>query len=141
MILSAISVLALWPSAPRAQFIAFVVAYGVLAGGYNALLPTTIAEVYGVQHYTSVNGIIYFIRGMGALFGAPLAGVILGSHQRGVGLHGGSTAAQMADVHALRTKYNLVAVYDGCLLLASGLCVAYVRWSDARYRGAWRWKA
>jgi MFS family permease len=136
-----VSVLALWPSAPRAQFIAFVVAYGVLAGGYNALLPTTIAEVYGVQHYTSVNSIIYFIRGLGALFGAPLAGVILGSHQRGLGLHPQGSASSVQDVAVLRTKYNMVAVYDGCLLLAAGLCVLYVRWSDARYRGRWQWKA
>lgn len=133
--LSAISVFALWPSAPRPRFIAFVVSYGVLAGGYNALLPTTIAEVYGVQHYTSVNGIIYFIRGMGALFGAPLAGVILGSHQRGL------SASSILDHHVLQTKYNQVALYDGALLLAAGLCVMYVRWSDARYRGSWRWKA
>lgn len=113
-----------------------MVSYGVLAGGYNALLPTTIAEVYGVQHYTSVNGIIYFIRGMGALFGAPLAGVILGSHQRGLGAH-----SPMTDLHALRTKYNQVAFYDGALLLAAGVCVAYVRWSDAKFRGRWQWKA
>ncbi|EKM54905.1 uncharacterized protein PHACADRAFT_185733 [Phanerochaete carnosa HHB-10118-sp] len=138
VLLSAISVLALWPSAPRPRFVAFVVSYGVLAGGYNALLPTTIAEVYGVQHYTSVNSVIYFIRGMGALFGAPLAGVILGSHQRGLGMHSGTS---MMDLHALRTKYNQVALYDGALLLAAGLCVAYVRWSDARYRGRWQWKA
>ncbi|GJE90222.1 MFS general substrate transporter [Phanerochaete sordida] len=134
VLLSAVSVLALWPSAPRPRFTAFVVCYGVLAGGYNALLPTTIAEVYGVQHYTSVNSAVYFIRGMGALFGAPLAGVILGSHQRGL-------APAAADVRALRARYNQVALYDGALLLAAGVCVAYVRWSDARYRGRWQWKA
>ena len=110
--------------------------YGVLAGGYNALLPTTIAEVYGVQHYTSVNSLIYFIRGMGALFGAPLVGVILGSHARG-----GHAGVGNVGVKALKTKYNQVAVYDGALLLAAFFCVAYVRWSDARYRGRWRWKA
>ena len=49
MILSGISVFALWYDAARARFIAFVVFYGILAGGYNALLPTTIAEVYGAD--------------------------------------------------------------------------------------------
>lgn len=138
VLLSAVSVLALWPGAPRARFVAFAVAYDVLAGGYNALLPTTLAEVYGVQHYASVNGAVYFIRGLGALFGAPLAGVILGSHRRGLGLHAAGAAA---DLHTLRAKYTQVAVYDGVLLLAATLCVAYVRWSDARYRGRWQWKA
>ncbi|EKM54904.1 uncharacterized protein PHACADRAFT_197337 [Phanerochaete carnosa HHB-10118-sp] len=140
VILSAISVLTLWPFAPRPRFIAFIVSYGVLAGGYNALLPTTIAEVYGVQHYTSVNGFIYFIRGMGALLGAPLAGVILGSHQRGLGTYTPSGTSAI-DLHMLRTKYNQVAMYDGAVLLAAGLCVAYVRWSDARYKGRWQWIA
>lgn len=139
-LLSAVSVLALWPSAPRARFTAFVVSYGVLAGGYNALLPTTIAEVYGVQHYTSVNSAIYFIRGMGALFGAPLAGVILGSHRRGLGFQPSSVPSAV-DLGVLKTKYNQVAFYDGALLMAAFFCVAYVRWSDARYRGRWQWKA
>ncbi|KAJ3980778.1 major facilitator superfamily domain-containing protein, partial [Lentinula detonsa] len=37
---SAVSVFALWYDAQQARFIAFVVMYGVYAGGYNALLPT-----------------------------------------------------------------------------------------------------
>lgn len=82
VLLSGISVFALWYDASRSRFITFVVFYGILAGGYNALLPTTITEIYGVQNYATANGFIYFIRGLGALFGAPVAGVILGSHQR-----------------------------------------------------------
>ncbi|TFK90066.1 monocarboxylate transporter [Polyporus arcularius HHB13444] len=135
VILSAVSVLALWYDSDRGRFIAFIVLYGVLAGGYNALLPTTIAEVYGVQNYSSVNSFIYFIRGFGALFGAPIAGVILGSHQRG------ASGSKNFAMDALRTRYNDVAVYGGVLLLASGLCVAYVRWLDARNKGGWSWRA
>lgn len=119
---------------------AFVVLYGVWAGGYNALLPTTITEVYGVQNYSSVNGLFYFIRGLGALFGAPIAGVILGTHQRGASASQ-SRSSKMYTMDALRTRYNDVAVYDGALLLASGLCVAYVRWLDARDKGGWSWRA
>ncbi|KAI0713111.1 monocarboxylate transporter [Cerioporus squamosus] len=140
VIFSAVSVFALWYDSDRGRFIAFVVLYGVLAGGYNALLPTTITEVYGVQNYSSVNGFIYFIRGLGALFGAPIAGVILGSHQRGAGAST-SGSSKMFTMDALRTRYNDVAVFDGALLLASGLCVAYVRWLDARDKGGWSWRA
>ncbi|RPD82855.1 MFS general substrate transporter [Lentinus tigrinus ALCF2SS1-7] len=132
---SAVTVFALWYDSDRGRFIAFTVLYGIWAGGYNALLPTTITEVYGVQNYSSVNGFIYFIRGLGALFGAPIAGVILGSHQRGAG------SSKMFTMDALRTRYNDVAVYDGALLLASGFCVAYVRWLDARDKGGWSWRA
>ncbi|KAI0275312.1 MFS general substrate transporter [Gloeopeniophorella convolvens] len=133
VILSGASVLALWLDASRSRFLAFVVLYGIYAGGYNALLPTAIAEVYGAQHYASVNAAIYFIRGLGALFGAPVAGVILGTHQR--------TSVLSEPLGGLKTKYNQVAIYDGVLLLAAGFCAAYVRWLDAKNKGAWVWKA
>ncbi|KAL6304829.1 MFS general substrate transporter [Sparassis latifolia] len=110
----------------------------VLTGGYNALLPTTITEVYGVQNYASVNSFIYFIRGMGAIFGAPIAGLILGSYQRGTSYSSGMLAAGL---EALKSRYNDVAVFAGILLLASGACVACVRWLDARDKGAWAWRA
>ena len=138
VIFSAVSVFALWYDADRARFITFVVFYGVWAGGYNALLPTTITEVFGVQHYSSVNSFIYFIRGLGVLFGAPIAGLILGNHSRGASA---ASRSNMLSMDILRTRYNDVAIFDGALLLASGLCVAYVRWLDARDKGRWSWKA
>jgi MFS family permease len=143
-ILSSLSVFALWYNAAQTRFIAFVVMYGIYAGGYNALLPTTIMEVYGVENYASVNSVMYFIRGLGSIFGPPVAGVILGTHKRGVGAGVGAgmgmdTGVQM--VEGLRKRYNEVVVYDGALLLAAALCVVYVRWLDARDKGRWRWKA
>ncbi|GBE77597.1 hypothetical protein SCP_0104770 [Sparassis crispa] len=138
VILSGVSVMALWYDSSPSRFLAFIIFYGVLAGGYNALLPNTIAEVYGVQNYASVNGFIYFIRGMGAIFGAPIAGLILGSHQRGTSYGSGMLAARL---EALKSRYNDIAVFAGILLLASGACVAYVRWLDARDKGAWAWRA
>ncbi|KAI9066472.1 MFS general substrate transporter [Trametes sanguinea] len=137
VLFSGVAVFALWYDSDRARFLGFVVLYGILAGGYNALLPTTITEVYGVQNYSSVNAFIYFIRGLGALFGAPIAGLILGSHQRGTRLSSGL----MSNLNILKTRYNDVAVFDGVLLLAAGVCVAYVRWLDARDKGKWSWKA
>ena len=140
VIFSAISVFAFWYDSDRSRFLTFIVFYGIWAGGYNALLPTTITEVFGVQHYSSVNGFIYFIRGLGALFGAPVAGLMLGSHSRGANAAARSGNG-MLSADALRTRYNDVAVFDGALLLASGICVAYVRWLDARDKGGWSWKA
>ncbi|THU82127.1 MFS general substrate transporter [Dendrothele bispora CBS 962.96] len=145
--LSSLSVFALWYSPTSSsggggasdinRFIAFVVMYGIYAGGYNALLPTTIMEVYGVENYKSVNSVMYFIRGLGSIFGAPVAGVILGSHKRG----GGGDRGMGRGVEFLRKKYNDVVVYDGVLLMAAAVCVVYVRWLDARDKGRWRWKA
>ena len=132
------SVFALWYDAPRARFVAFVIFYGIYAGGYNALLPTTITEIYGVQNYANVNGFIYFIRGLGAMVGAPLAGIILGNHKRSATM---DTTGININLDALQKKYNNIVIYDGILLIAAGLCVAYVRWLDARDKGKWTWKA
>ncbi|KAL0071264.1 hypothetical protein AAF712_001830 [Marasmius tenuissimus] len=137
VILSAVSVFGLWYDAQKDRYISFVVLYGIYAGGYNALLPTTITEIYGVENYASVNGALLFIRGLGSIFGAPLAGLILGSHTRTSS--GDSTVA--GDPEKLRRRYNDVVVYDGVLLIASALCVLYVRWLDARDKGRWKWKA
>ncbi|KAF7341566.1 Monocarboxylate transporter [Mycena sanguinolenta] len=134
--LAALSVFALWYNAARERFIVFVVMYGIYAGGYNALVPTTITDIYGVENYARVNGSIYFIRGLGSLLGAPIAGLILGTHKRG-----GSAATSVIAGMQLRQRYDHVVVYDGLLLLCAGMCVAYVRWLDARDKGGWKWKA
>ncbi|KIJ66605.1 hypothetical protein HYDPIDRAFT_86239 [Hydnomerulius pinastri MD-312] len=136
VLLSALSVLALWYDAPRARFLAFSVLYGTYAGGYNALLPTTITDVFGVQNYAAVNGVIYFLRGIGTLFGAPVAGIILGSHTRSA-----SVAGMLGSSMDLRKRYNEVVLFDFALLFAAAVCVAYVRWLDARDKGRWVWKA
>jgi hypothetical protein len=122
VILSGLSVFALWYQAPGDRFIAFVIFYGILAGGYNALLPTTITEIYGTQNYASVNSFIYFVRGLGAIFGSPIAGVILGSHKRNSVASGGMGLA----FGVLQKRYNDVVIYDGALLVAAGLYVTSV---------------
>lgn len=135
------SVFALWYNAPQARFIAFVVMYGVYAGGYNALLPTTITEIYGVENYASVNGVMYFIRGLGSMFGAPIAGLILGSHSRSPSLSNNGDSTSTVGLGPIKRRFNDVVIFDGMLLLAAAVCVGYVRWLDARDKGAWRWKA
>ncbi|KAJ7066311.1 MFS general substrate transporter [Mycena amicta] len=134
--LSSLVVFALWYDAARPRFIAFVVFYGIYAGGYNALIPTTITEIYGVENYARVNGAIYFIRGLGSLLGAPVAGLILGTHSRGSG-----NGVHFAADALLKSRFEKVVVYDGVLLLCAGFSVAYVRWLDARDKGRWSWKA
>ncbi|KAG6829269.1 hypothetical protein H0H92_005089 [Tricholoma furcatifolium] len=134
--LSGLSVFALWYDAMRTRYIVFVVMYAVYAGGYNALLPTTITEIYGVENYASVNGFIYFIRGLGTMFGAPLAGVILGTSKRY-----GDSSLISGGADVLQGRFNNIVVYTGILLIAAGVCVSYVRWLDARDKGRWQWRA
>ncbi|KAJ7112200.1 major facilitator superfamily domain-containing protein [Mycena epipterygia] len=103
---------ALWYDAARERFIAYM----------------------GSRTNSRVNGFIYFVRGLGSLLGAPIAGLILGSHKRG-----GGVPSELAD--QLRAWYEHVVVYDGLLLFGAVMCVVNVRWLDARDKGGWKWKA
>ncbi|RDW65273.1 hypothetical protein BP5796_09965 [Coleophoma crateriformis] len=123
--MSAIAVCTFWLgsafSGSRPLWLAFVIMYGAASGGYNALFPTTVAEVFGMQAYASVNGFIYFVRGLGTFFGSPVGGVILS----------GKT----------RLDYPRVVLYDAALLFGATLCVVGVRYFDAREKKSWRWRA
>ncbi|KAL3423803.1 hypothetical protein PVAG01_05550 [Phlyctema vagabunda] len=126
VILCVISVLAFWLGSTRADgnkalWLLFVVFYGVAGGGYNALFPTTIAEVFGLQAYASVNGFVYFVRGLGLMCGSPLGGKILGESVLG--------------------NYKSVIYFDAALLGGAAICVVGVRFWDAVEKRTWLWKA
>lgn len=143
VLMSAICVSGLWMAAvggAKSIWLAFVILYGLWAGGesleiilltllnfifvgYNALFPTTITEVFGIQAYASVNGFAYFVRGLGALFGSPVGGVILGGEARSL------------------EHFRNVVWYDAALLFGASLCVAGVRGFDAKEKHSWKWKA
>ena len=89
-----------------------VVIYAVMSGGFNALLPTILVEVFGPENYASVNGFLYFIRGCGAFMGTPVGGLLLP--------HQATSTLYPAD-------YTRVIVYDGVLLLGSAMSVGLVR--------------
>ncbi|KAF8481821.1 MFS general substrate transporter [Russula ochroleuca] len=133
VIFSAVSVVTLWIHASHARFLAFIILYGMASGGYSALLPTTITEIYGKEHYSSANAAIYFVRGLGAVLGAPIAGSLLGAHP--------GSGQLMEPVGELMKRFDRVAGYDAGLLLAAGVCVVFVRWFDSRAKGKWKWIA
>lgn len=109
----------------KGLWISFVVLYGLTAGGYNALFPTMITEMFGIQAYASVNGFIYFVRCLSAFFGSPVGGAILGEG-RGKEMSG---------------HFKGLFWYDTALLLGSSLCVIGVRGFDAWEKKCWKWKA
>lgn len=76
-ICSAVTVYALWLVPHRATFLAFVVLYGVASGPIISLLPSCLTEVFGVEVYYSVSGMLYLFRGVGNLLGSPLAGLLI----------------------------------------------------------------
>jgi hypothetical protein len=101
-----------------------VVIYAVMSGGFNALLPTILVEVFGPEHYASVNGFLYFIRGCGAFMGTPVGGLLL---------PGGRSHGMLSP-----TEYTKIILFDGALLLGSAMSVGLVRvcfvWSKINVR-------
>ena len=115
---------------------AFIAIYGAFAGGYNALLPTAIAEIYG-ENYDNVMGVLYFLRGVGTVVGPPIAGFILQTQKRPID-NGHNTQPGLP----LRVdKFNDMILFTGALLAGASVCVSFVRWRDSKEKGIWRWQA
>jgi len=132
LFLAATSVFAFWlssaltttgpSSSPPSLWLAFIVLYSFSAGGYYALFPALIAEVFGIRQYATVNAFVLFVRGLGTMFGSPIGGQLLGNSKQG-------------------TRDNASIVYwDGALLIGAALCCVGVRWADAKGKG-WKWIA
>jgi MFS family permease len=61
-----------WP-----WFAAFAVVLGTGYGGWIALQPTVLAQMFGVRGLGALVGLVYTAAGVGALVGPPLAGVVV----------------------------------------------------------------
>ncbi|HVL85109.1 MAG TPA: MFS transporter, partial [Pseudonocardia sp.] len=57
--------------------LAFAVVLGIGYGGWIALQPAVIAEIFGLRGLGGVVGLVYTAAGFGALLGPPLAGVLV----------------------------------------------------------------
>lgn len=134
-LLSAFAVLAFWlPSTfcdsrschteADVLFIFFTIFYGAFASAYISLFPASLLELFGVQHFTSVNGALSLIRGTGALIGTPLTGLLIPR----------STAL------TLSTTYERAAVTVGVLMVAASLATVWARF-EAPMGPKWKWKA
>jgi MFS family permease len=70
---------ALWlgdPSYPR--LVVFTVLLGIGYGGFVALGPPLVAEVFGVQGLGALLGVLYTSAAVGSAIGPPLAGLLIG---------------------------------------------------------------
>jgi MFS family permease len=136
--ISAVAALGLWfPSTSAAidegqkaksLFVAFTILYGIFAGAYVSLFPTVLVELFGVQHFASVNGFLYMVRGFGTLLGTPIAGALIHSSGAGVSTDFGHESMD----------YAKSSVMVGALLAATTLSVFWVRLEAG---GITKWKA
>jgi MFS family permease len=121
-LISAISVLALWlPSCLSTTqsngsnlFIAFTIFYGIFASAYVALFPTSLVELFGVQNFASVNGLLYMIRGFATLVGTPVAGALIRGHNKESGSAG-------------PRSYENTSIMVGVLMVVATLAVFWAR--------------
>jgi MFS family permease len=89
-----------WP-----WLVAFATVLGVGYGGWIALQPTVIAEVFGLRGLGGLVGLVYTAGGFGALLGPPLAGVLVdatGSYALVAAAAGGCALAAFLALLALR---------------------------------------
>ena len=70
---------ALWLGSPSyTRLVAFAVLLGVGYGGFVALGPPLVAEIFGVQGLGALLGVLYTSAAVGSAIGPPLAGVLIG---------------------------------------------------------------
>ena len=98
------------PHESRGLFIAFTVLYGLFASAYVSLFPTSLIEVFGIQNFASVNGVLYMVRGMATFVGTPVAGALIRSQTAG--------APQ---------AYQNMSILVSVLLFAATVAVLWVR--------------
>jgi hypothetical protein len=108
----------------RVLFTIFSITYGIFAGAYISLFPTALIELFGVQNFSSVNGFLYMVRGLGALVGTPTAGLLL---------RGGLSTPAMA------VGYEKLSTMIGVLMAMAAIAVLWVRLEAADFR-AWKWR-
>ncbi|KAG0646537.1 MFS transporter asaE [Hyphodiscus hymeniophilus] len=107
-----------------ALFIIFTILYGAFASAYISLFPASLIELFGVQHFTSVNGALSLIRGIGALLGTPLTGLLI------------PQALSLTSPGI----YRHTAITVGVLLFVAGGATLWAR-LEATIGGKRKWKA
>ncbi|RAL15180.1 monocarboxylate transporter [Aspergillus homomorphus CBS 101889] len=129
--LSAVAVAAFWipatvagaTAAGKALFIVFTLLYGSFASSYIALFPASLVELFGKKDFTSVNGALYLVRGIGALLGTPLTGLLIPQ---------GRALLSPA-------VYERAAIAVTALLFPASFCILWVRLEMTAGKD-WRWK-
>lgn len=104
----------------KALYVTFVVTYGLFASPYISLFPTSLIELFGAQNFASINGFLYMLRGLSALVGTPVAGLLVRSKVPG-------------DYGSARS-YERSSIFIGTLLAGASACVCWARLESRGFR-------
>ena len=99
----------------KVMFVSFAILYGIFAGAYISLFPTVLVELFGVQHFASINGFLYMVRGIATLVGTPIAGILI---------RGGNGASESV---GMSKTYLKTSVLVGALLAGATVGVIWAR--------------
>lgn len=131
-LISSTATLGLWlPStllggSGRGTFVAYIMIYSINAGAYVSLFPIALVELFGLQHFASVNGVLYMIRGFATLIGTPTAGALVRGRS-----YDGAVQSSLA--------FEKMSMFTGIMLFGATLACVWVR-LEANEQRAWRWK-
>ncbi|KAG0003240.1 hypothetical protein BGZ80_005368 [Entomortierella chlamydospora] len=114
---SGLSILCIWSFATTVKIITlFAVVYGFTCGGYFSVIPSVIADIYGLDRLTTVTGLLYGSIGFGYLIGSPVSAVLL-------------------DITSPNTSYIYVFIFSGGTMTLSSFAVFYLKY----WRSNGRW--
>ncbi|KAF9133286.1 hypothetical protein BGW39_010103 [Mortierella sp. 14UC] len=116
-LVSGLSILCIWSVASSvAVLTVFSVIYGFTCGGYFSVIPSVIADIYGLDRLTTVTGLLYGSIGFGYLIGSPVS-------------------AWLLDITKPETTYIYVVIFSGGAMTMSSFAVFYLKY----WRSNGRW--
>ncbi|KAF9930390.1 hypothetical protein FBU30_000521 [Linnemannia zychae] len=116
-LVSGLSILCIWSVAITVPVLAvFTVLYGFTCGGYFSVIPSVIADIYGLDRLTTVTGLLYGSIGFGYLIGSPVS-------------------AWLLDITKPNTTYIYVVIFSGGSMTLSSFAVFYLKYW--RSKGRW----
>ncbi|KAF9108838.1 hypothetical protein BGX29_005749 [Mortierella sp. GBA35] len=115
-IVSGLSILCIWSVASSIVVLTiFSVIYGFTCGGYFSVIPSVIADIYGLDRLTTVTGLLYGSIGFGYLIGSPVSGWLL-------------------DITKPNTTYIWVVIFSGTSMTLSAFAVFYLKYWKSQGR-------
>ncbi|KAK3848658.1 MAG: major facilitator superfamily domain-containing protein [Linnemannia gamsii] len=116
-LISGLSILCIWSVASSVTVLTvFSVVYGFTCGGYFSVIPSVIADIYGLDRLTTVTGLLYGSIGFGYLIGSPVS-------------------AWLLDITKPNTTYIYVVIFSGGAMTLSSFAVFYLKYW--RSKGRW----
>ncbi|KAF9337464.1 hypothetical protein BGZ91_009453 [Linnemannia elongata] len=116
-LISGLSILCIWSVASSVTVLAvFSIIYGFTCGGYFSVIPSVIADIYGLDRLTTVTGLLYGSIGFGYLIGSPVS-------------------AWLLDITKPNTTYIYVVIFSGGAMTMSSFAVFYLKYW--RTKGRW----